>query len=88
MALAQAGKRMATFNGTVEGKIIADPRGNGGFGYDPLFVPDGYANTFAELPPDVKNRISHRAQALQLTHRFLLEIACESGTAGANPHPE
>jgi XTP/dITP diphosphohydrolase len=50
--------------GICEGTITFAPRGTGGFGYDPLFVPDGYNQTFAELPDDVKNRISHRARAL------------------------
>lgn len=52
------------FDGVCRGKIIAGPRGNNGFGYDPLFVPDGHEQTFAELGDDVKNQISHRAQAL------------------------
>lgn len=50
--------------GSCEGRITRHPKGNKGFGYDPLFVPDGYAETFAELPEEVKNRISHRAKAL------------------------
>lgn len=53
--------------GICEGTIIFEPRGSGGFGYDPLFVPDGYDQTFAELPDEVKNRISHRARALMQT---------------------
>ncbi|HEY0763295.1 MAG TPA: RdgB/HAM1 family non-canonical purine NTP pyrophosphatase [Pyrinomonadaceae bacterium] len=57
--------------GICEGMIINSPRGYGGFGYDPLFVPDGYNQTFAELPDDVKNRISHRARALINTRDFL-----------------
>jgi XTP/dITP diphosphohydrolase len=52
------------FEGRCEGRIILSPRGHGGFGYDPLFVPDGYEQTFAELGDDIKNRISHRARAL------------------------
>jgi XTP/dITP diphosphohydrolase len=52
------------FDGTCEGKIISEPRGSNGFGYDPLFVPDGYDVTFAELGEDVKNKLSHRAKAL------------------------
>ena len=50
-------------DGTVEGRIAEAPRGNGGFGYDPVFVPDGYDHTFAELGDEVKNEISHRARA-------------------------
>ena len=50
--------------GICEGTITSAPRGTSGFGYDPLFVPDGYEQTFAELSDDVKNRISHRARAL------------------------
>jgi XTP/dITP diphosphohydrolase len=51
--------------GICAGSIIDDPRGSGGFGYDPLFVPDGYSKTFAELPADIKNQISHRALAFK-----------------------
>ncbi len=53
------------FDGACEGKIIFAPRGQNGFGYDPLFVPDGFTQTFAELGEDVKNRLSHRAKALE-----------------------
>ncbi|HYK47420.1 MAG TPA: non-canonical purine NTP pyrophosphatase, partial [Parafilimonas sp.] len=54
-----------------EGTIIFEQRGTGGFGYDPLFVPDGYDQTFAELSEEVKNRISHRARALMQTRASL-----------------
>ena len=57
--------------GICEGTIIFSPRGYGGFGYDPLFVPDGYNQTFAELAEEIKNRISHRARALIQTRDFL-----------------
>jgi XTP/dITP diphosphohydrolase len=57
--------------GICEGTVTFAPRGKGGFGYDPLFVPDGYDQTFAELPESIKNRISHRAQALLKTKQFL-----------------
>ena len=60
--------------GICEGTIISSPRGHGGFGYDPLFVPDGYNQTFAELPEDIKNRISHRARALIATRDFLSQL--------------
>lgn len=52
------------FDGTCEGKIIGEPRGRNGFGYDPLFVPAGLDQTFAELGDQTKNRLSHRAKAL------------------------
>jgi XTP/dITP diphosphohydrolase len=54
----------AFFQGECRGRIIAEPRGRQGFGYDPLFVPDGYDRTFAELGDEVKNTLSHRAKAL------------------------
>ncbi|HKG45383.1 MAG TPA: RdgB/HAM1 family non-canonical purine NTP pyrophosphatase [Pyrinomonadaceae bacterium] len=60
--------------GICEGTITLEPRGSGGFGYDPLFVPDGYNQTFAELPDTVKNRISHRALALNRTRKFLSQL--------------
>jgi XTP/dITP diphosphohydrolase len=59
------------FDGICKGKILTAPRGANGFGYDPLFVPDGYDQTFAELGDDVKNKISHRAQALEKLKEFL-----------------
>jgi XTP/dITP diphosphohydrolase len=64
LALAEAGKLLRTFHGTVPGSIVPEPRGNGGFGYDPIFVPENHAETFAELGETVKNRISHRARAI------------------------
>ena len=59
------------FDGTVEGRIIREKRGNGGFGYDPIFIPDGYDKTFAELGNEVKNSISHRARAVAKLADFL-----------------
>lgn len=59
------------FDGTCEGKIVFEPRGKNGFGYDPLFVPDGFDETFAELGDDVKNRLSHRAKALEKLESFM-----------------
>ncbi|MBC2594598.1 RdgB/HAM1 family non-canonical purine NTP pyrophosphatase [Ruficoccus amylovorans] len=59
-----AGKE-TVFNGTCEGRIVIRPRGHAGFGYDPLFAPEGYDQTLAELGSDVKNHISHRAKAVQ-----------------------
>ncbi len=54
-----------TFDGACEGRIDFAPRGAGGFGYDPLFIPDGFTESFAELGEEVKNRLSHRAKALE-----------------------
>ena len=59
--------------GTVEGHLILEERGETGFGYDPLFVPEGYDKTFGQLGQEIKNSISHRARALQVLHEKLLE---------------
>lgn len=59
------------FEGRVEGRIIDEYRGTGGFGYDPIFVPDGAEVTFAEMPPEQKNAISHRARAVEKLNEFL-----------------
>lgn len=59
------------FQGTVEGQITRERRGGEGFGYDPIFQPDGYDQTFAELGLDVKNKISHRAHAVAKLCEFL-----------------
>lgn len=59
------------FDGVINGKIIEEKRGTAGFGYDPIFVPDGYEGTFAELGNDVKNSISHRAKAIEKLVDFL-----------------
>ena len=72
VAIASAdGTVLNVSEGICEGTITFAPRGNGGFGYDPLFVPDGYDQTFAELPENIKNRISHRGRALLRTNEFL-----------------
>jgi XTP/dITP diphosphohydrolase len=59
------------FYGETSGKVIFEPLGDGGFGYDPLFLPDGFDLTYAQLPGEVKNRISHRSKALQKFAEFL-----------------
>lgn len=61
------------FEGRIEGHIGHEPSGEGGFGYDPLFIPEGYDKTFAELDASEKNRISHRAVAVQKLLTFLLD---------------
>lgn len=62
------------FEGIIKGKIIEEKRGNSGFGYDPIFMPDGYDKTFAELGEEVKNKISHRALAIKQLCKFLNDL--------------
>lgn len=64
MVLARGGREQAHFSGSVEGRILEKPRGEGGFGYDPLFVPEGHEKTFSELGGEVKSTLSHRSRAL------------------------
>jgi XTP/dITP diphosphohydrolase len=64
IALARDGKLLGKFEGVAEGVIVDPARGAGGFGYDPIFVPSGFDQTFAELPAETKNKISHRAKAI------------------------
>lgn len=65
LAVAQRGETLQTFSGAVEGIIINEPKGSEGFGYDPLFVPEGCCETFGQLPSSIKNGLSHRARALE-----------------------
>ena len=65
MVVARAGIALGEFEGSVEGKILEQAAGVGGFGYDPLFVPEGYTQSFAELGPGIKNGLSHRARAME-----------------------
>ncbi len=75
IAVARGGEMAGHFDGTVEGLVIPVARGEGGFGYDPLFIPEGYQDTFAELPAEAKNRLSHRGKALRLAADFLRATA-------------
>src|SRR5699024_3429555 len=59
------------FEGVIKGEIIKEKRGDSGFGYDPVFMPEGYDRTFAELGNDIKNQISYRALAVQKLCEFL-----------------
>jgi XTP/dITP diphosphohydrolase len=63
------------FEGRVDGQIAPEERGTAGFGYDPLFIPDGYTQTFGELGKEVKNQVSHRARALQKLKTYLEQLA-------------
>ena len=65
--------KIKLFEGIVEGTITTERRGDKGFGYDPVFQPDGYDGTFAELGVEVKNQISHRARAVQKLVEFLVK---------------
>ena len=71
MVLARKGEILANFSGAVEGQILAVAYGAGGFGYDPLFAPEGHEKSFAELGADVKNALSHRGRALAQVVKWL-----------------
>lgn len=71
VALIDADGTAHTFEGICSGTITTAPRGDGGFGYDPLFQPEGNEETFAEMPADAKNEISHRRKALDALRSFL-----------------
>lgn len=74
IALARKGKLLGTFEGVVEGEIVDLPRGTNGFGYDPVFLPHGFEQTFAEMDSALKNQISHRAKAIAALRQTLREI--------------
>jgi XTP/dITP diphosphohydrolase len=74
-----------TFFGYVSGRIGTEPRGQKGFGYDPIFYPGGYDRTFAEMSEDEKNAISHRGKALRELRKYLLTISKCYSRAGGNP---
>lgn len=71
ISIAFNGEIAGSFRGEVYGTIIDEPRGENGFGYDPVFVPDGYDKTFAELSAEEKNKISHRANAVEKVLEFV-----------------
>jgi XTP/dITP diphosphohydrolase len=77
LAVARDGQILATFEGIVEGRIAEQPRGSHGFGYDPIFIPNGFEETFAELPDEVKNNISHRAKAIRKLQAKLPTLCSE-----------
>ena len=79
LAVARGAEVVARFRGTVEGRLTAEGVGDGGFGYDPIFIPEGYEATFGELPLTVKNRLSHRARALAKLMRWMQDAELTEG---------
>jgi XTP/dITP diphosphohydrolase len=73
MALAGKGTVLGTFSGSVEGTLLTEEQGTGGFGYDALFVPRGYEDSFGVLSAEVKNKLSHRSRALEKAVAWLAE---------------
>lgn len=71
ITLAYRGDVVASFRGEIKGTIADAPRGTHGFGYDPVFIPDGYDKTFAELGEEIKDEIGHRARAFKQTEEFI-----------------
>jgi XTP/dITP diphosphohydrolase len=71
MALAMPDGNVRTFNGYSEGSIGTEPRGSNGFGYDPVFCPEGYDRTFAEMSAEEKDSLSHRGNAIRKLQRYL-----------------
>lgn len=72
LVLAEGGEPRATFDGSVEGTILQAEQGDGGFGYDSLFVPAGFHATFAQIPAATKNTLSHRARAMEKAREFFV----------------
>lgn len=72
MCLARDGAPLAECDGAVEGRVLLQEDGTGGFGYDPLFVPDGFDRSFGVLPAETKNQLSHRARALVKVRDWIL----------------
>lgn len=77
IALITEDKREFTVEGQCKGKILEKEKGSGGFGYDPLFAPEGFTESFAQLPDEVKNTISHRRKAIDALRKVLEEILSE-----------
>lgn len=75
MVLARDGEVLHVTHGVVEGQLITREQGEGGFGYDPLFIPEGFRDTFGVLPAETKNQLSHRARALAAMKQKLAEAA-------------
>ena len=83
VAIAAPDGTVRTFEGSCVGRIADDPRGEGGFGYDPIFFVPAYGRTMAELPPEIKHQISHRARALEAARRYLADMARQEDAGDA-----
>jgi XTP/dITP diphosphohydrolase len=83
-AVSSRGKREWVVTGRVEGRLIRSPRGGGGFGYDPIFLPDGFGQTTAEMTAEGKDAISHRGRAFRALTPFII-AASQPGSAGDGP---
>ena len=70
LAIAFPNEKFKVFSGTVNGKISLEAKGNNGFGYDPIFIPNGYKKTFGEMKADLKDKISHRYRAFDKIKRY------------------
>ena len=77
LVVARGSQVLATFDGAVEGILTNEEKGEGGFGYDPLFIPEGHCETFGQLPAEVKNGLSHRARAMQSFQAWLKEFLAD-----------
>lgn len=77
IALIDENGREYSVKGICEGSLLQEPRGSNGFGYDPLFVPDGYDRSFAELPKEIKNAVSHRRRAIDGLRDVMIQILGE-----------
>lgn len=75
IAIASPSGNVKMFKGVINGKIADYPKGSNGFGYDPIFIPDGFELSFAELDSAIKNKISHRAMALKLASNELAKLS-------------
>jgi XTP/dITP diphosphohydrolase len=87
IALAQRDRLLATFDGVVEGQLLDEPRGAGGFGYDPLFFYPPFGCTLAEAPPEQKMSVSHRGRALQGLFEWLGRLPASGSALSLNADP-
>ena len=84
-ALVVPGTREWVVTGRVEGRLIRSPSGSGGFGYDPIFLPDGFGQTTAEMTAEAKDAISHRGRAFRALAPFITAGFITAGSAGDGP---